>query len=411
MKVTFYYVRHGKTLFNETGRIQGACDSPLTEEGIRGAEDTASALRKVHFDHVFCSSSERAVDTANAICAYHHEKPVCMKGLKEFDFGRLDGEPMRKYASMVWGDHMLNDWTPYGGESLEIFDKRTRKAFSQILDQCKDGDRVLIVSHGSFINHLMKTLLNFDQEAYAARRKAEGKPTMPNCGICIFTCDNGNWSLTEEPMTADEYRVKHDPKTVSFWYVRHGETVFNTQKRMQGQCDSPLTDKGIQQVEETAEKLKDITFDRAYCSPAERTRDTAAILLKDRNMTAIPDPRLKEVFYGKLEGTEYEENWKEIWQRHLKLDYKDLGGEDRKDVSERITTFLRDACDEAEDGDQILLVSHGDYYLSLLETMFHMDRKNIYEDAEKEHRNPMPNAGVFTFHYENGEYTIDHLMQ
>ena len=411
MKVTFYYVRHGKTLFNEVGRIQGACDSPLTKEGIRGAEDTASALRKVHFDHAFCSSSERAWDTAKKICAYHSVDPVCMKGLKEFDFGNLDGEPIKKYASRVWGDHMLNDWTPYGGESLEIFDHRTRKAFDEILHQCKDGDNVLIVSHGSFIMHLMKTLLNFDQESYAERRKAEGKPTMPNCGICLFTYDNGTWSLTEEPMTADEYRRKHDRKTVSFWYVRHGETVFNVQKRMQGQCDSPLTEKGIQQAEETALKLKDVSFDRAYCSASERTRDTAEILLKNRNLHAIPDERLKEVFYGSLEGTEYEDNWNDIWKRHLSLNYKDLGGENREDVAYRIQTFLRDAVDIADDQDHVLLVSHGDYYLSLLETVFHLERKKIYEDARKEGRNPVPNAGIFQFHYQDSSFFIDHLMQ
>ena len=60
MKVTFYYVRHGETLFNQLRIMLGTCDSPLTDNGITQAEEIASVLRKHHFDHVFCSSSERA---------------------------------------------------------------------------------------------------------------------------------------------------------------------------------------------------------------------------------------------------------------------------------------------------------------------------------------------------------------
>jgi broad specificity phosphatase PhoE len=61
MKITFYYVRHGQTLFNVIERMQGECDSPLTEAGIEGARDTASALRKVHFAGCYSSFSERNI--------------------------------------------------------------------------------------------------------------------------------------------------------------------------------------------------------------------------------------------------------------------------------------------------------------------------------------------------------------
>lgn len=64
MKVFFYYVRHGQTLFNVRRRIQGSCDSPLTKQGIVEARIAGSALRDVKIDRAYCSSSERAVDTA-----------------------------------------------------------------------------------------------------------------------------------------------------------------------------------------------------------------------------------------------------------------------------------------------------------------------------------------------------------
>lgn len=91
MRVTFYYVRHGQTLFNKIRRLQGSCDSPLTEQGIREAEKAAEALRSVPFTRAYCSSSERAVDTAAIILKERSLKAEPMKGLKEFDFGLMDG--------------------------------------------------------------------------------------------------------------------------------------------------------------------------------------------------------------------------------------------------------------------------------------------------------------------------------
>ena len=95
MKVTFYFVRHGKTVFNQQGRMQGMCDSPLLQEGIDGAQDTASALCRVPFASCYSSSSERAWDTAEILCAPHGLKPVLMKDLREFDFGSLDGSYLK----------------------------------------------------------------------------------------------------------------------------------------------------------------------------------------------------------------------------------------------------------------------------------------------------------------------------
>ena len=67
MKITFHYVRHGETLFNVLGRMQGWCDSPLTERGIRQAEMAHDSLLSVPLNRAFSSTSERCVDTADYI--------------------------------------------------------------------------------------------------------------------------------------------------------------------------------------------------------------------------------------------------------------------------------------------------------------------------------------------------------
>ena len=66
-RVTFYYVRHGRTLFNEVGKMQGWSDSPLTEEGIANAYQAKKLLEDINFNHIYTSTSERCIDTANII--------------------------------------------------------------------------------------------------------------------------------------------------------------------------------------------------------------------------------------------------------------------------------------------------------------------------------------------------------
>ena len=58
--------------------------------------------------------------------------------------------------------------------------------------------------------------------------------------------------------------------------MRHGETLFNVQHKIQGWCDSPLTEKGIKQAQKARDYFskKGITFDHAYCSTSERCSDT-----------------------------------------------------------------------------------------------------------------------------------------
>lgn len=410
MKIKFYYVRHGQTMFNTLGRLQGMCDSPLTTKGIEDAQEVASVLRNIAFDAVYSSTSERAWKTANIICKYQKQKPILLKELREFDFGDLDGQKIDEFQDAVWGEGMREDWSEFHGETMEMFAKRSRHAFETMVSQCKDGDNVLVVSHGSYIMHLMRTLLHFDQAAYIRKREAEGKAWIPNCGICVFSYEDGNWQMEEEPVTAQEYRSLHFPKTIHYYLVRHGETQFNTTHRLQGQCDSPLTETGKQQVMQTRMKLKNVCFDACYTSTSERARDTADILLQDRNLQAKWDERLKEVNFGAFEGSNYLENFEEQNQRFYTMHYKDIGGEDAEDVKKRIRTFLRDASDEANDGDTILLVSHANFYTLVLEELFGISRENLFQESRAKGINPTPNAGICKFDYDKGKWILLETM-
>ncbi len=91
------------------------------------------------------------------------------------------------------------------------------------------------------------------------------------------------------------------PET-NIFLVRHGETKWNVQHRLQGNQDSPLTTKGIEQAYEVKRSLEQYAIDQAYVSPLKRARDTAEILLKDRKLNPIVINNLREINLGPWEG-------------------------------------------------------------------------------------------------------------
>src|ERR1035437_5892718 len=88
----------------------------------------------------------------------------------------------------------------------------------------------------------------------------------------------------------------------TLYLVRHGETEWNVQKINQGQSESFLTEKGIGQAKETAEILKDISFDAIFSSDLDRTYRTAEIIKLDRELIIQTSKLLRERSYGSFEG-------------------------------------------------------------------------------------------------------------
>jgi len=89
--------------------------------------------------------------------------------------------------------------------------------------------------------------------------------------------------------------------------IRHGETLWNTQLRMQGSLDSDLTLKGESQVKALGEWMKEVPFDYLYCSDTGRARKTAKAIIKYTGHTLNIDKRLREKDLGIFEGLTSEE--------------------------------------------------------------------------------------------------------
>ena len=89
--------------------------------------------------------------------------------------------------------------------------------------------------------------------------------------------------------------------------IRHGETIWNTQLRMQGSLDSDLTPKGESQIKSLGEWMKEVPFDYLYCSDSGRARKTAEAISKYTGHKLNFDKRLREKNLGIFEGLTSEE--------------------------------------------------------------------------------------------------------
>lgn len=125
--------------------------------------------------------------------------------------------------------------------------------------------------------------------------------------------------------------------SVTFYFMRHGETYFNFLGRIQGWSDAPLTAKGIHDVTRSAKGLADIQFDAIYSSDLKRAIDTANIVLKENhhsdNLILQTMPEFREVNFGSFEGRDVFPIWDEfIAEAHRKSGLP-LGSEELVDAT------------------------------------------------------------------------------
>lgn len=150
------------------------------------------------------------------------------------------------------------------------------------------------------------------------------------------------------------------------YIIRHGETPWNKLKKFQGQTDIELNEKGIELAKITGQGMKDIDFDLCFCSPLTRARQTASLILGDRNTQIIIDERIKEIGFGDWEGClatadgpidpEY---LKHFYVNPLKC-MRPPHGESFQDLLVRTKDFYTDLIsNEAYSDKTILISSHG----------------------------------------------------
>ncbi|MGQ9724543.1 MAG: histidine phosphatase family protein [Tepidimonas sp.] len=145
--------------------------------------------------------------------------------------------------------------------------------------------------------------------------------------------------------------------------IRHGETPWNRDARIQGQIDIPLNETGRWQAERTAAALADEPIDALYASDLRRARQTAEAIARRRGLALQTHPGLRERHFGDFQGR----TWVELEQQHPEVvralkgrepDFAPPGGESLLALRARVeATFAELAARHV--GGQIVVVAHG----------------------------------------------------
>ena len=191
------------------------------------------------------------------------------------------------------------------------------------------------------------------------------------------------------------------------YIIRHGETLWNTQGRLQGKADIDLNENGIRLAKVTADGLKDIPFDLAITSPLLRARKTAEIVVGDRKIPILEDARIEEITFGEWEGLCCRKSNYEIPSDEFANFFSapfayqpPLGGERIVDVIKRCGEFYQELITNPEYQDKtILIASHGCACRAIL--------YSVFEDKEDYWRgNVPPNCAVSIVDVKDGKSTF-----
>ena len=158
--------------------------------------------------------------------------------------------------------------------------------------------------------------------------------------------------------------------TTRFLLVRHGQTAWTLERRLQGQTDIPLNNIGIQQAQALRPIVQDFAPDRVIASPAQRAAATAELL---SDIPASFDDRLKEANLGTWEGQTPDDVGPEYLQWRLGH-FDPPGSEPRTDLMERVTVALRDVV--APVGN-VLVVTHGGVIRAALDALIGLKTEHI----------------------------------
>lgn len=155
-------------------------------------------------------------------------------------------------------------------------------------------------------------------------------------------------------------RTEPDPSVLDLYLLRHGQTAWNQEKRLQGATDNQLNDTGRRQAAELAERLAGVAFAHVYSSGLQRARETAAMLAHGAPLTALP--AFNERSFGRFEGI-YEDDrsgglYAEFARRAPIPDDALAGGESLQSQANRVAAAVREITARHRHG-SIAIVSHG----------------------------------------------------
>ncbi len=186
--------------------------------------------------------------------------------------------------------------------------------------------------------------------------------------------------------------------------VRHGETTWNVEGRYQGQEDTPLSERGLNQAAMLAEGLKDVHIDAAVSSPLKRSFVTCQTSADKHGITVESDDRLLEINHGSWEGqlapdieARYPDTYHAWHTTPEKVTMPD-GGENLEDVRARVRAAFDDYAVRFE-GQTVLVAAHDAVNKAIICDVMGMDMSHFWQVKQD-------NTCINVLEYENGTWRL-----
>ena len=160
-------IRHGESVFNKLGIVQGHTNSPLTNTGVEQAKLTGEWLKNTaNISRIYTSPLKRAYQTAQIIAEILKAEIVKVEDFKEIMLGEWEGKSIEEIKRNE--PEILELWytSPTkakikGAENLINFQNRVIKAFKELIKEQKEGE-IAVVAHGGVISAIIAYVLNLD---------------------------------------------------------------------------------------------------------------------------------------------------------------------------------------------------------------------------------------------------------
>ncbi|SNU78970.1 phosphoglyceromutase [Neisseria zoodegmatis] len=213
MSLQIYLVRHGKTVFNTVGRLQGWSDSPLTQEGrdIAARLGRGLAERSIRFDAAFSSTAPRAAETARIILTHQGQSDLPLTqlpDLREYCFGGFEGEFNHTLHQTIAASLGLPDVSTWKqtyqnadrhllaetvaaldelglAENEQQFTGRLKNGMAEVVRQSDGAQRILVVAHGMAITAILKNI-DFNSIPYRS---------VDNASVSRLRFEQGKWRI------------------------------------------------------------------------------------------------------------------------------------------------------------------------------------------------------------------------
>lgn len=199
-------------------------------------------------------------------------------------------------------------------------------------------------------------------------------------------------------------------RKMKIYLFRHGETDWNAAKRIQGNVNIPLNERGRLAARLTAEAIADIPFDAIFSSPLDRAYETAGILAGNRGLEIVKDERLAEIHFGEFEGT----LWKDIREKEeyvcMYRFFEDpgryvpeRGAESFESILARARDFIdKEVLPREESCRNMLIVAHGALNRAFLACVRELPKGEFWGKSRK----PMKNCSCCILEVKDGKIEI-----